>query len=97
MLCPVLTSLVVCKDSFSYSASEQGEAVAEVTGSVGVPRCHCCWNFHGCVRGAEGKGSSGKALPWVGEAQRQSLGSEGERWGCPISCALLSTGAAGEQ
>lgn len=63
MLCPVLMSVLVCKDSFSYSALEQGEAVAEVTQSVGGPRCHCSWNFHGCVDGAEGKANSGKALP----------------------------------
>ncbi|XP_077046761.1 diphosphoinositol polyphosphate phosphohydrolase 1 isoform X1 [Agelaius phoeniceus] len=48
-------SVLVCKDSFSCNASEQGEAVAEGTQSVGAPQCHCCWNFHGCVDGAEGE------------------------------------------
>lgn len=90
MLCPVLRSVLVCKDCFSYNTSEQGEAVAEVTRSVGVPGCHCSWNFHGCRDGTEGKASSVKVVHWVGRvwgcAQRQSL---------PFSWALKgSTGGA---
>uniref|UniRef100_A0A8D2QFC4 diphosphoinositol-polyphosphate diphosphatase n=1 Tax=Zonotrichia albicollis TaxID=44394 RepID=A0A8D2QFC4_ZONAL len=60
MLCPVLRSVLVCKDSFSCSASEQGEAW------LGY---HSVWERLGvtaaAISMAEGEASGGKALPWV--------------------------------
>lgn len=61
MLCPVLTSVSVCKGNFSCSVSEQGEAVAEANTDRGSASVSVLMEF---PRPREKRASARPRLGW---------------------------------